>query len=960
MTPERWAKIEGLFQAAVARPLEERAAFLEKACDGDDSLRREVDALLASDRAEDDVLDEIASGTAASWAAESDGRDLAGKTIGRYQILAPLGFGGMGEVFLAQDDVLDRKVALKLLPKQFTQDRDRLRRFEQEARAASALNHPNIITIYEIGESDGTRFMAAEYVEGQTLRELIGKPERQLADVLEIGIQASGALAAAHGANIIHRDIKPANIMLRRDGYIKVLDFGLAKLTSARAHLDVTEPGRVMGTINYMSPEQAMGQALDHRTDVFSLGVVLYELATGQRLFEGKSDAAVYDSILHKETPPLRQFAPASPIELDQVIRRALEKDPARRYQTAADLRADLKRLSEGAGKTRAAVIAARERSTEFRGRLLRYAATISLVAAVIVGALFVGKKFAPQTGTPPESPRKSIAVLPFSNLSSSGDNAYFVDGMHDQVLTDLAKIAQLKVIGRSSVSQYQADTARDLRQIGEQLGAAYLLEGSVQRAGGRVRVNARLIQANQNEQVWAETYDRELADVFDIQSDIAKAIAAQLRTRLSPAETAEIERKPSSNLRAFELYTQARSLLELAGSTVEGSEQSARTAINLLEQAIQRDPGFAAAYRELTRAHDFLYWTGVDHSEARLALGQAAVEAAARAAPGSADTHLALIEHAYAKRDFETAERELAAAQSKLPNDSRATALAGYIHRRLGRWEESTRDLEKAMELDPRNVNVLNNLAINYLTLENDTAGLRALERIIEIDSEHLGARLGLASLEIARHGDTRPLRNLLEAISREEPANAKKIISHKITLAFYERDFDAIASALELLGDGWYGSDYAKFSREFGEGLLARMKGDAAATQERFSAARLRQERTMKEQPDYPPALSILGLIDAGLGRNEDALRAGRRAAELLPATKDSINGPPMIDHLAIIAAWVGETDLAIEQLRRRTQAPPRLRYGELLLNPMWDPLRSDPRFQAILASLAPAGAR
>ncbi len=309
MTAERWRRIEEVFQAVVTQPAEKRDTLLDESCAGDDELRREVEALLASDDKDENRLEEIASGVASAWIRDSDPQnvDLIGQNFGRYKIVSRLGSGGMGEVYLADDNTLNRKVALKLLPRQFTQNADRLRRFEQEARAASALNHPNIITIYEIGEFEGARFIATEYIAGETLREQLSKGAIPFSRVLDIGMQAADALAAAHSSGIVHRDIKPANIMCRADGYVKLLDFGLVKLTNTQPQLDVTEAGRVMGTISYMSPEQAMGQPLDHHTDIFSLGVVLYELATGRRLFEKQSEGATYDAILHEEPPPVQQ-----------------------------------------------------------------------------------------------------------------------------------------------------------------------------------------------------------------------------------------------------------------------------------------------------------------------------------------------------------------------------------------------------------------------------------------------------------------------------------------------------------------------------------------------------------------------------------------------------------------------------------------------------------------------------
>ncbi|MDQ6626175.1 MAG: protein kinase [Verrucomicrobiota bacterium] len=960
MTPERWQTIEELFQATVELAPDQRAAFLLKNCAGDDALRREVEALLLSDAAEDGAIEEITTGVAAQWAANGDRHDLVGKTLGRYQILRALATGGMGEVFLAEDTTLHRKAALKLLPRQWTRDPDRLRRFEGEARAASALNHPNIITIYEIGEWEGTRFIASEFIEGATLSELAQQPRLPVAEILEIGCQAAGALAAAHAANIVHRDIKPANIMLRGDGYIKVLDFGLAKLASARAHLDATEPGRVMGTISYMSPEQALGKPLDHRTDIFSLGVVLYELATGRRLFEGQSEAATYDRILHHNPPVMRDLHPGLPDELDVVVRRALEKDPERRYQTAAELRADFRTLAQGSGSTEAAKAVAIEQRAARRSRHWRIAAAAVVTLVISAALLFLIRPTGgSRSAAAPETiPTKSLAVLPFANRSGTEENAAFTDGVQDQILTDVTKISELRVVSRTSVMAYKTDAPRNLREIGQQLHVAYLLEGSVQRIAGKVRVNTQLTEASSNAQVWAESYDKDVADVFAIQSEIAQAVASQLRAKLSPAEKAEIERPPTSDLVAFELFTRGKTLIELARSG-EDTEANFRTGIDLLTQAVRRDQSFFLAYCYLARAHSLISLWGIDNTPARRALGQAAVDSARRLSPDSGDTHLAAAIHLYAGLEFDRARDELALAQQTLRNDVRTLELSAYIDRRQGRWEESTHAFERWVELDPLNVDALNQLASNYEALHHYAKWAAIVDRCLALRPDRIGIRLMRAKLDVDERADTRRYRAVIEGRMEEDPASVKTLADDRIELAFYERDFTALADALAAVGEGHYGSDGARFSRAFGEGMLARMKGDSAAAQTAFSADRIAQEKIVQTQPDYGPAVSILGLIEAALGQKEEALRLGRRAVELLPVSRDAIRGPAMIRHLAIIAAWVGEKDLALEQLRlysRSLAAGPH--FGLLKLDPMWDPLRDDPRFEEFVASLAPPG--
>ncbi len=574
------------------------------------------------------------------------------------------------------------------------------------------------------------------------------------------------------------------------------------------------------------------------------------------------------------------------------------------------------------------------------------------VVAALAAGVLsFLRKGPARSLATAVE---KSIAVLPFENLSRDPDNAYFADGVQDEILTNLAKIADLKVISRTSVMQYKTGAARNLREIGKALGVSHLLEGSVQRAANRVRVNAQLINANTDAHLWAETYDRDLADVFVIQSEIAKTIASQLRAKLSPAEKAEIAQKPTSDLAAFDLYTRAKVLREAALNGVNAKEDLLQV-VNLLTQAIERDPAFLLAYCQLGRAHDTLYVL-FDHAPARLALGQAAVDAAVRLAPDSGDTHLAAAFHLYAELDYDRAREELAVARRTLPNNAGTFELNGYINRRQNRWAEAAHDLEQALELDPRNPSTLGQLGTIYDTLRDYPAAAGAWDRILAFRPDDFDARIARAELEAYWRADTKPLHALIEARLKQDPAAGKQLAETWLELTLWERDLVGIEQALAALGDKTWGPNATRFSRTFGEGLLARMKGDAAAAHAAFSADRIAQERIVQAEPEYGPAISVLGLIDAGLGRKEDALREGRRGVELLPLSKDAINGPSMIRNLAIIGAWTGEKDLALEQLRIATQGGNGPSYGALKLNPMLDPLRGDPRFEKIVASLAP----
>jgi TolB-like protein/Tfp pilus assembly protein PilF len=574
----------------------------------------------------------------------------------------------------------------------------------------------------------------------------------------------------------------------------------------------------------------------------------------------------------------------------------------------------------------------------------------IGVLLAVV--AILIFQRVHLKVPTPTSSiPEKSIAVLPFQNLSKDEENAFFTDGVQDEILTDLAKIADLKVISRTSVMQYKNTASRNLPEIAQALKVAHVLEGSVQRSANRVRVSAQLIDARNDTHVWAEKYDRDLADVFAIQSEIAKTIADQLQVRLSPAEKAAIEQRPTADLAAFDLYVRATALIDAEPGSPNGTEDLLQ-AVSFLGQAIVRDPAFLLAYCRLAGAHDRLYLLGLDHTPGRLTLAAAAVKNALRLGPDSGDAHLASAQHLYSNLDYDGARAEIAIARRTLPNNPRIFELSGYIDRRQGRWEESTRNFERALDLDPRNVPTLGSIAGTYSSLRDYAKAGAVLDRILAFKPDDTDIRLARAILDMDWKADTRPWHALVETILKDNPGSAERIAPVWLYLAFCEHDSVAAARALAVFGNNTLGPDAVQFGRAYLEGLVARMKGDAAAAHAAFTQARAAQEQIVQAQPDYGPALCVLGLIDAGLGRKEDALREGRRAIELLPVTKDSFNGAHMIEFFAVTAAWVGEKDLACEQLAIATRLPgSSLSYGQLKLFPTYDPLRGDPRFEKLV---------
>ena len=592
------------------------------------------------------------------------------------------------------------------------------------------------------------------------------------------------------------------------------------------------------------------------------------------------------------------------------------------------------------------------------RVRWAAVAIALLVVAALAAGVLsFLRKGPARSLATAVE---KSIAVLPFENLSSDKENAYFTDGVQDEILTDLAKIADLKVISRTSVMQYKSGAQRNLREIGQQLGVVHLLEGSVQRAANKIRVNAQLIDARTDAHLWAQTYDRDLADVFAIQSEIAKAIADQLQAKLSPSEKKAIEQPPTTDLAAFDLYSRAKSLLLTAGFSATG-EPDLRKAIELLDEAVKRDPSFFDAYCQLAYAHESIYALWDDHTPARLALAEAAVQAATRLRPDAAETHLARAQYLYyGLRDYAGALAELEIARRALPNDPRLFELTGYVLRRRGQQEEGLRNLQRAVELDPRNFFTLQQIALSYQVLGRYAEAIAALDRALAIVPDNVETRANRGLYELYWKGDTRPLRQTIDAILAQGPGAIASAADVWFLCALAERDPAAAERALVALGDNQcWGEGAINLSHSFGEGLLARMTKDEARARTAFEAARAQQEKIVQAQPDYGPALCVLGLIDAALGRKDLALDEGRRAIALMPLEKDVNNGSLVLQYFAITAAWAGEKELALQQLETGLRAPAAsqmLSYGALKLLPFWDPLRGDPRFEKIVASLAP----
>src|SRR5262245_10915846 len=875
--------------------------------------------------------------------------------FGDYELLEEVGRGGQGVVYRAHQKSLNRTVALKVIGLGPWTTEAHLKRFRREAEAAASLDHPSIVPIYEVGDREGSCYFSMKFVEGGQLDEVVGRAPISIRQAAELIAKLARTVHYAHEHGILHRDIKPGNILLDAKGEPNLTDFGLARLVEGDS--TITRTLEVMGTPSYMAPEQAAGEhtKISNATDVYGLGAVLYQLLTGHPPFSG---ATSYETIwLLRDTEPRqpRLWNRKIDRDLSTICLKCLEKDPKRRYSSALVLAEDLEHWLKHEP------ILARRTGFFTRGQkwVRKKPAIPALISSLVVLAAVMGWNVW-ESELFRAAPEKSIAVLPFENLSRNPDNAYFADGVQDEILTYLAKVADLKVISRSSVFQYKSGVARNLREIAQQLGVANVVEGSVQRSGNRVRVNAQLVDARNDAHLWAQTYDRDLADVFAIQSEIAKAIADQLQAKLSPNEKAAIEKPPTTDLAAFDLYTRAKTLLLSLSST---TQQNLQQAIELLNQAVARDPAFFEAYYQLVYAEGWAYSVFGDHTAARLALAEAALQAATRLRPDAGETHLARANYLYyCLRDYSGALAELEAARRSLPNDPRVFELSGYILRRRGQQEGGMRNLERAVELDPRNPFMLQQLAVSYQQLRRYPEEAAVLDRALTIVPNDVGTKTFRVGVDFLWKAETRPLHETIDSILDGDPSAISDAASDWLLCALAERDPTVAERALVAAGENpCWADNTVHLSRNFGEGLLARMMNDERRAHAAFRKARLEQEKIVQAQPDYGPALCVLGLIDAALGRHEEALGEGRRAIELLPVEKDSLNGSQMLVYFAIIAAWAGEKDTALQYLAANGQSQGGYivaTYGGLKLLPFWDPLRGDPRFEKIVASLAPKG--
>ncbi len=876
-----------------------------------------------------------------------------------------LGRGAMGTAYRARDTVLNRVVALKVIDRGVAEHPAARERFLREARAAARFHHPNVASVLHYGEEEGECFYVMELVEGETLAERVRRDgPLPVETALEIAVQIARGLAAAEAQGIVHRDLKPGNVMLEAAGKagsgpslptVKVIDFGLAKAVTALGSDGPEDTrGGFVGTPAFASPEQfARGEAgrIDTRSDIYSLGVTLWTLLCGKLPFLGQTLAEIHAQQTRQPLPWDQLRAARVPRAVTSLLRSMLSAAAAARPQSARELLAALERCRR-----------ALPPPPETRRRRRFLLLGVSLALATLAGGWLYRV-----TRPPPPPPDRSIAVLPFENLSPDPANAFFTTGVQDQITADLAKVASLQVVESAGAKPYPAGKDRDLAAIGKELGVRHLLTGSLERQDDRVHVAVSMTDLQDLARPWNRQYDLRLSEVFAVQGEITRAVADRLQASLSREERAIINRPPTTSLQAYDLYLRGRQTSPEVLDNDLLARQDALQKIELLEQAVKLDPNFVLAYCALATKHDTICLNRAGSSVAELAVDHRALaekylDMARHLQPDAGEVHIAAAYHYYnTNRDFTLALEELEAARRTLPNNAWLECKTGDIARRRGRWTDAIRSYQRAAELDPHDTAALIHLLYvdHALRRYDDVGRVAAQINARNPGNDFAGTR---ARIAFESRADPGPWKDYFIHHQPDDVPNEEE----PMIVATYSGDPDEMDRTLAASKLEEFMIDEVPYPRAWYTALAACVRGDATAARAAFVLARPTIENEVRIDPIANRPLSTLAIIDAALGRKEDAVREAQRACDLAPFDGSALDAPIARCDLAVVYAWIGDIDRAFDELNKVVQLPyagtgwpDRPSYGDLRCNPLWKPLRADPRFDLLVRRLAPTPA-
>lgn len=858
-----------------------------------------------------------------------------GTIVSHYRIVEKIGAGGMGEVFLADDTELDRKVALKFLPSHLCQDEDCRRRFTREAQATASLNHPNIVTIYEVGEFQRRPFFAMEHVGGQPLKDHIRGMELELGQIISYALQLCEGLSEAHSAGVVHRDIKPSNIVIDSNNRPRLLDFGLAAVQES---VQLTKTGSTLGTVGYMSPEQIQGKDVDARSDLFSLGVVLYEMITGQRPFKGGSEATTLNSVLNDSPEPLSRYKSGPVDDIQRIVTKLLQKDPAMRYQTAADVIPDLRLLSTD------------KSGVPPKDWWNHYVVPSAVLVLLVMAGYWMFSDEEQQTN---RSERKMLAVLPFENLGAPEDE-YFADGMTEEITTNLARLSGLGVISRTSTMQYK-DTDKSLREIAKELGVEFVVEGTIRwdktGANSRVRINPQLIQVLDDVHLWADQYDAVITDIFDVQSKIARQIASALDVTLLQSEEDALLSILTIDPVAYDFYLRGKQHFSLERSL----HQEPQLAERMHLRAIELEPEFALPYAELGALYTDIYWEKIDPSEEWLDKARQALDRALKLAPNLPETHQAMGWYYYhGLRDYGRALQEFAHVLKLQPNNAMAFASIAWVHRRQGKWDEAIDGLQRAIRLDPRQPWYHYELGMTFMYCRRYQEAVSLCDKVIEIQPSHQWAYIIKSWSLFHQTGETSIARAVLEeALKINRRWSTLTLV--EVYLDMCDRNYDHALSLIQSPGNIYLYEDLDTSSYYLEKGRIYVLMGEQSTAQFYLDSARVFLERLVGTMPDVARYHSALGMVYALLGQKDEAIQAAQQSVEMLPVTVDALGGSDQIVDLAVVLTASGEYEQAITLIDDLLQIPSHVSVNFLRMSPAFDPLRDNPRFAELLERYA-----